>query len=366
MKVKLNKEVFLESLQTSQNIVTGRSPLPILSNILLETSKENKLKLISTDLDIGIVNSIPSINEQEGAVVLPAKRFLDIIKELPENEEITITIKKNFSTIIEAGKCSFKITGIIKDEYPTLPTISSVKSIEIEQRILKNMINMTEFSASIDETRYILNGILFSIKENILRLVATDGRRLALIDEKLSISKNYNLQLIIPIKTIRQLNRILKDSGYVKIIFGENHVVFEIKNSIIISRLIEGDFPNYEQVIPEVSNNKLKITKKDLLNSSKRASLFTTPDSLSMRLDLLSNKVIISKSTPEIGEVKEEVSAKYTGRNLSIGFNPNYIIDVLKNIDKEDIEMEFSGEDKPGVIRVEDKYIYIVLPMELT
>jgi len=336
--------------------------LPILSNILLET-QSGGLRLTATDLDIGISCVIPVDIVETGAITIPAKRLGDIIKELP-GDKVDVNIKKNNLVLIETDSCQFKIIGLPREEFPKLPEFHNKEAIKIEKSLLKEMLGLTSFAVSFDETRYILNGILFKIEKNNLVLVATDGKRLAIIEKKLKQEVNKNIYIIVPIKTIQELNRNLDDEGEVSMVLGENQVLFDLGRVVIISRLIEGEFPDYRQVIPPVSENKVVIDREQLLLAVKRAALLSTPDYQAVKLELFKNKIVISKATPDVGESREEVAVEYSGKELVVGFNPAYVIDVLKNLFIEKIELELIDGEKPGVIR-HDGYVYIVLPMRL-
>lgn len=362
MRLKAKKENLLNGIQVVQGVITTKSALPILSNILLETS-QNRLKLTTTDLDIGINCAIDVDVVESGSITLPAKRFSDIVKELP-NEDINITVKKNNLAIIETTNCQFKIMGLTAEEFPKLPEFKDREAITTDQAVLKEMISKTSFAVSFDETRYILNGILFKIKDDSLAFVATDGRRLALIEKKLTTSINKSVDIIVPIKTIQELDRNLKEEGQLSLVLGGNQALFELDNIMIISRLIEGEFPDYKQVIPPVSAQKIKIDRQLFLLAVRRAALLATPDYQAVKLEVFKNRLVISKSTPDIGESREELNAEYAGKELIIGFNPNYLSDVLKILEDEMVEIEITDSDKPGVIR-SNGYIYIVLPMRL-
>jgi DNA polymerase-3 subunit beta len=362
MKIKILKQNFLKNIQHVQNIISSKNSLPILSNILIEAEK-NKVTLTSTDLDIGISSVLETEVEEEGSITIPAKRFNDIIKELPD-EDVSISTMKNNSMVIKCSKCFFKIIGLPKEEFPKLPEFKDEPSVMIKQSVLKNMISMTRFSMSHDETRYVLNGTLFLFKGKKLTMVTTDGKRLSFVrkdTEKDGLSKS----IIVPSKTIDELNRILGEEGDVKIIFSENQVKFDLKNITIISRLIEGDFPNYEQVVPKEPQDKIIIQRGQLLDGVKRAALLTTQDSQAVKFEILKNKIVVSKSSPNIGEVREELDTVYKGHEITVGFNPNYIMDVLKVIPQDEIALEVFGADKPAVIRVEDWLLYLALPMQL-
>ncbi len=362
MKFKVEKEVLVNGIQTVQNIITAKSALPILSHILIETQGD-KLKLTATDLDIGITCVIPVDIQEQGAITLPAKRFNDIIRELP-GENVVITSKKNNLVTIETESCQFRIMGLAKEEFPKLPEFKDKEVITLEQDGLKQMLNLTSFAACFDETRYILNGILFRINKNNLTLVATDGKRLAIVEKKINQTIDKDVHIIVPIKTIHELNRNLKDEGELSMVLGNNQVLFELGSIVLISRLIEGEFPDYKQVIPAQSDNKIKIERTQFLLAIRRAALLSTPDYQAVKFEIFKNKLVISKSTPDIGESREEVVMQYQGKELVIGFNPNYLIDVLKNLSAEEIELEIADSEKPGVIRL-NGYVYIVLPMRL-
>lgn len=365
MQFETKKDDFLKVLQTVQNAISTKNTLPILSNLLIETMKD-KIKITATDLDIGISSNLSVNPKVEGAITIPAKKLLDIIKELPDSDVVSILLKKNNIVFIDCGKTHFKMVGLPKDEFPQLPEFKDEVSVTLPQKILKEMISLTVFAVSHDETRYVLNGILFIIKDKKIKLVATDGRRLAVVERELPEKSMLEKKVIIPTKTAQELSKILDDENNVRILFSENQIFFDLDKTKIISRLVEGEFPNYEQVIPEEIKEKIKVDRADFLSAARRASLFTNQDSLAAKLDISKNKMIISKNAPYMGEVKEELDINYKGKNISIGFNPTYIIEPLKNLNQEDIDFEIADVDKPGVIRIGSEYIYVVLPMQLS
>lgn len=362
MKFKIPKTTLLDTIDILQNIINTKTSLPILSNILIET-QQGKLKLTATDLNIGITCVIPVDIQETGAVTIPARRFGGIIRELSE-DTIEITTKKNHMMIIEAGLCQFKIMGLPSEDFPKLPELKDKEVIQLEQGTLQEMLRLTSFAVSFDETRYILNGILFKLMNDTLTLVATDAKRLAVIERKLPHNSNKELQVIIPIKTIQELNRNLKTEGMVSMVIGPNQVLFDFGDVTIISRLIEGEFPSYQQVIPPEATNKIKVSRDQLLLAVRRAALLATPDYQAIKMEVFKEKLVVSKSTPDVGESREELTINHAGKELVIGFNPNYLIDMLKNITDEEIELEVTGSENPGAIRSKG-YIYIVLPMRL-
>lgn len=363
MKFDITKDILTKAIQEVQNAINPKTTLPILSNILIEAQKES-VSLTATDLDIGITSNIPVKPATEGSITVPAKKFFDIIKELPEGE-VSISVKKNNLVHIECANCVFKIMGLPKDEFPQLPDFKDKDSIILQRNRLKKLLNMTSFAISRDETRYVLNGVLFVIKPSYIRIVATDGRRLAMVEEKVQLPKAQERKVIIPAKTISELGKLLGDEGEVKLCFGNNQILFDMGQTKVVSRLIEGEFPNYEQVIPKEVKEKIGIARSRFLSATKRAALFTNADSLAVKMEVAKDKLVLSKSAPYIGEAREEMPVEYKGKDLTIGFNPDYIVDVLKNINEEIVNFEVADSEKPGVIRIGSEYVYVVLPMQL-
>lgn len=365
MQFEVNKDDLLKGLQTVQNAISQKSTLPILSNLLLEAGKSN-ITLTATDLDIGISSKISIKPKEEGAVTIPAKKLLDLIRELPAGENINFVLKKNNMMTIDCADVHFKIIGLPKDEFPALPEFKDVESLGVPQKILKEMLSMTSFAVSRDETRYVLNGVLFVVKKDKLQLVATDGRRLSVMTRPLAEKTGFEKKAIVPSRTVQEIMKILEDGEKeVKIVFNENQIFFDMGDTYIVSRIIDGEFPNYEDVIPKEKSDKVKIDRDSFLAASKRASLFTNQDSLAIKLEITKNKMVVSKNAPYIGESREDLPVSYGGKNISIGFNPAYIIDVLKNMKDADVEMELDETDRPGVIRKNDGFVYVVLPMQL-
>ncbi len=363
MKFKVQKSILINAIQVVQNVISTKAALPILSNILIET-QQSGITLTATDLDIGITCVIPVDIQEQGAITIPAKRFSDIIKEFPL-ESINITTKKNNLVIIDSEACQFKIMGLGREEFPNLPEFKDKKVIKIEQALLKQMLALTSFAVSFDETRYVLNGTLFKINKGVLTLVSTDGKRLAIAEKKLAAAEDIDLQIIIPIKTIHELSRNLKDDGELSLVLGSNQALFDLGAIVVISRLIEGEFPDYKQVIPAASENKMNVQRSQFLLAVKRAALLATADYQAVKLEVFKSKLVVSKSTPDVGESREELAVEYQGRELAIGFNPTYLIDILKNLSEETINLELTDSEKPGVIRISG-YVYIVLPMRLS
>ncbi len=362
MKIKTSKDELLAGIQTVQNIVSSKATLPILSNILMET-KGDSLRLNTTDLDIGISCEIPVSTSEQGGITIPAKRFGDIIRELPPGDVVIVT-RKNNQVDIEGVNCRFKLIGLPKDEFPKFPEFKDKEMVRLEQGVLGEMLRMTSFAVSHEESRYVLNGILMEVVEKVLKIVATDGRRLAKMEKAITSTLKDEVKMIIPLKAIQEISRNLKDSGEVTIIAGNNQVLFDIDGVLIATRVIEGEFPNYNQVIPKPASPKITVKTQDLLAAIRRANLLATPDFQAVKFEVFDDKIVVSKTTPDVGESREEISVGYGGSELIVGFNPHYLIDVLKNLSDDTIELELLGSDKPAVIRLGD-YLYLVLPMRI-
>jgi len=263
MRFKAKKSILVNAIQTVQNVITAKASLPILSHILIET-QTGEIRLTATDLDIGISCVVPVDIIEAGAITVPAKRFSDIVKEFP-SEDLAVCAKKNNLVVIDSNDCQFKIMGLSKDEFPKLPEFKDKKVVKIEQAVLKQLLILTSFAVSFDESRYVLNGILFKINKNTITLVSTDGKRLAIAERKLSADVEVDLNVIVPLKTVHELNRNLKDSGGLSLILGDNQLLFDLGEVVIISRLIEGEFPDYKQVVPQPSDNKMKVDRNQFL-----------------------------------------------------------------------------------------------------
>lgn len=364
MKFGMMKDVLLKGIQSVQTAINTKSTLPILSNILVEAT-DDSIILTTTDLDIGIVSVIPVKPNITGAVTIPAKKFSDIIKEMPDNEIISISVKKNNLVNIDCEKSSFKIMGLPKEEFPQLPEFKDKDTISLPQKKLKQMLKMTSFAIGHDEVRQTLNGILFVIKPTYIKLVATDGRCLTTVEEKVQLPKTFERKVIVPTKAIDELDRVLSEDGDVSIYFSDNQILFKTNTLKLVSRLIEGEFPPYERVIPEEIKNKVVVSRDGFLSAIKRVALFTSAESLSIRVDLARDKVVLSKSTPYLGEARVELEADYKGKDLSVGFNPSHIINMLKSVDQEKVGFEVVDPEKPCAVRIGDEYVYVVSPMRL-
>ena len=366
MKIKIDKADLLKGIQVVGNVIATRSVLPILSNILFDTTK-NHIRLTTTDLDIGISLLLNAEIIDPGAITVSTKRLSDIIKELPAGV-VAISTRKNNVVDIQLENCGFKLMGLPKEEFPKLPDFKEDNEVVFEQAALKQMLQLTAFAISHEETRYVLNGLLFELKDggagSVVKFVGTDGRRLAVVEKKRDARAGKEFKIIVPHKAIQELLRNLQDEGEVTVGVGPNQVFFEMDGITLISRLIEGEFPDYQRVIPPESATKVLLDKEPFVLALRRANLLTTPDFQAVKFELFKNKLVISKTTPDIGEFREEIPLEYGGKEMLIGFNPTYFLDMLRFWPGENFTLELYDADKPGVVR-SDEYTYIVQPMRL-
>src|SRR5256884_5157620 len=246
MKFSVTKEKLLEGLQQVQNVVSTRTTLPILSNVLLQAD-EDEIHLTTADLDVGVRGSCEAHVDKTGATTLPARRLFNIVRELPSSE-IQAAVEGKYAASIRSGQSFFKILGLPEDEFPPLPKFEDAKVVTIRQKDLRDGLRKTSYAISTDETRYVLNGVLFSFKDNKLTLVATDGRRLALVEIELEFPRSQEADIIVPTKAVGELERLLGEEGEVKLSVSENQIAFEVGSTLLVSKLIEGNYPNYRQV----------------------------------------------------------------------------------------------------------------------
>ncbi len=364
MKFTISKDVFLEGLQKVQHVVSSRTTLPILSNVLL-VAKGGRLIFTTTDLDVGITGSVEASVEKEGATTLPAKRLVSIVKELPSSEVQVTVDAKNYATI-KSGPSTFKIIGLSDSEFPPLPDFQGAKTFKIPQAELKNGLKKTAFAISTDETRYVLNGIFASFREGKLALVATDGRRLAMADMDLEFPASHETDVIIPSKAVQEIQRLLGDSGEVEVKLSDSQISFTVGDTFLASKLIEGNYPNYRQVIPGDSNERVVIAREHLLETVRRVSLLSSDKSNSVKLIFTENQIEVTANSPDVGEAQETLEVGYTGPDMQIAFNPEFLQAPLRALDTDNVYLDLIDEMSPGVLRIDGSFLYVLMPMRVT
>lgn len=344
MKLTIPQSQFLRSLQTIEHAVNDRSALPILANVLLE-AKDNHLVLTATDLDVGVQCHFPLTEPSEpGAVTIPARRLVSIVRELPE-EPLTLEAKNNHTAIMTCGASRFRLPGLPAEDFPVLPPLDGQQAVTIPQPLLKALIAQTMFAMSIEETRFVLNGALLQLSGDTATMVATDGRRLAMAQQKTG-GATGDYSAIVPSKTIRELSRLLQDDADDAVTITplkDNQLAFRFGASMLMTRLIEGQFPNYQQVIPAPAATTLTCSRQLLSSAIRRASLMTTAASQAVVFEVAAAQVTVSKESPEIGSAKEELPATYNGQPMTIAFNPEFWLDALKALEDDEVAIELAS-----------------------
>lgn len=369
MKLTISKEQIINGLQAVQNIVSARTTLPILSNVLLR-AEGNRLELTATDLDVTISCSVEATVERPGATTLPVKRFFGIVRELP-SPSIEMEVNEKQSCVITAGASYYKINGLPPEEFPPLPKFAEKKRVVLPQDKLRGMLRKTSFAISTDETRFVLNGIFFSLKDHKITLVATDGRRLALADEEVDMPVESDGEFIVPTKAINELGRLLTVNGTVEVKFTDNQAAFSLQDDkgssvLVISKLIEGNYPNYRQVIPAETKERIALGREELLHALRRAEIMTSEKSNSVKLAFGKNNLSITANTPDVGEARESIAINYKGRDLAIAFNPVYMMDPLKALENDEVFLELIDELSPGVLKINGPFLYVLMPMRMS
>jgi DNA polymerase III subunit beta len=364
MKFSATKEKIVEGLQQVQNVVSTRTTLPILSNVLLQ-AKEGTVNLTTTDLDVGVRGGFEANVDKAGATTLPARRLFTIIRELPSSE-ISVEVDGKNAASIRSGQSFFKILGLPEEEFPPLPKFENAKVVTMRQKDLRDGLRKTAYAISTDETRYVLNGVLFSFKENKLTLVATDGRRLAMVDIELEFPRSHEADIIVPTKAVTELQRLLTDDGDVKISVGTGQIAFDLNNTLLVSKLIEGNYPNYKQVIPSEAKERVTLERETFLNSLRRVSLLASDKSNSIKLSFSKNNIEITANTPEVGEARESLPVVYKGRDFSIAFNPEFLMAPLRNLADDEIFFDLIDEMSPGVLKIQTPFLYVLMPMRVS
>src|SRR5215471_1656685 len=364
MKVSITKEKLLEGLQQVQNVVSTRTTLPILSNVLLQANGK-QIHLTTTDLDVGVRGSCEAQVDKAGATTLPARRLFNIVRELPSSE-IQIDVDGKNTASIRSGQSFFKILGLPEEEFPPLPKFEGAKTVTISQKAFRDGLRKTSYAISTDETRYVLNGVLFSFKNNKMTLVATDGRRLAMVEIELEFPRSHEADIIVPTKAITELQRLLTDDGDVKVSMGGGQIAFDLNNTLLVSKLIEGNYPNYKQVIPSEAKERVTLERETFLNSLRRVSLLASDKSNSIKLNFRKNNIEITANTPEVGEARESLPVVYKGRDFSIAFNPEFLMAPLRNLAEDEIFFDLIDEMSPGVLKIQTPFLYVLMPMRIS
>ncbi len=374
MKFKINRDHFTYGLAQVLNVVGSKATMPILSNVLIEAEKD-QISLTTTNLDLGIRCKIKAEVKEAGAVTLPVKRLASIVRELPSSE-VAFDASPNHQVKLTSGGSTFRIMGIGRDEFPPLPEFGDEKAFTIDQAELATMLRSVSYAQSTDETRYILNGVYFNFHEGKLSLVATDGRRLALISKEMEVPAEKAGSIILPAKTVAELVHLLDKGEKVKINFNERRCAFQIASNkdtgglvdsvYLYSKVVEGNYPNYQQVIPKETHQRIKLERELFQQCVHRAALVCSEKANSVKLKVATNLLEITAQSPDFGEAHESMAINYSGPDLQVAFNPAFMMDPLKALTKDEIFFELKDEVSPGVFKTLENFVCVVMPVRLS
>ncbi|WP_438480641.1 DNA polymerase III subunit beta [Oleiharenicola lentus] len=374
MKFKINRDHFSNGLAQVLNVVGSKAAMPILSNVLIEAEKDH-ISLTTTNLDLGIRCKIKAEVKEGGSVTLPVKRLATIVRELP-NVDVSFDSTASHQVKIASGGSNFRIMGIGAEEFPKLPDSADDKKFTFEQGELATMLSNVSYAQSSDETRYILNGVYFNFKDGKVALVATDGRRLALVSKELEVPAASAGAIILPAKTVGELLRLLGKGDKLTIAFNERRAAFQIETGkdnsgltdsiYLFSKVVEGNYPNYQQVIPKETHQRIKLERELFLQCVHRAALVTSEKSNSVKIKLSANLLEITASSPDFGESHESMAISYSGPDLQVAFNPQFVMDPLRALTKDEVFFEVKDEVSPGVFKTLESFVCVIMPVRLS
>jgi len=363
MKISFQKADILDSVLKAQTVISSKTPLTILTNLLIETAEEHVV-VTATDLQVGIKCKCATKIIEEGATTIPARLLSSILRELP-GDEVHLTTDAKDITTITCGRSFFKIMGISKAEYPKEAEFPKEEAFVIEQKILMDMLRKCVYSISREDSRYALMGLYFLLKDKRLTLVSTDGRRLSKADTPIDIDNKFKKDFIIPLKAVEELGKLLSAEGEVKVFVEKSNAAFDLGHTRLTTRLIDGVFPDYERVIPESSQTKIKLPRDEFASLIRMVSTMTTEQSLMVRLKFEDEKLTLSTQTKEVGEARADMPVDYKGPNLEVGFNPLFFRDALNSVIEDEVILELGDAQSPGVIKGDGTFIHVIMPMRL-
>jgi DNA polymerase III subunit beta len=376
MELVVRKTDLLRELQLFQGIVERKNTIPILANVLIEADGTN-VRLLATDLEVGLRSKCVASVGKSGSLTLPAKKLYEIIKALPDTD---VRIEQDRNGVkVAADRFDSRMQTLPREDFPTLPDATGVASTVLPRDVLKHMVSKTQFAITGEDTRYFLNGALFIQRADSMSLVATDGHRLALITvprEKTpgktqgDATSEDEERVILPRKTLLELGRLLSESeGDIQYERGDNHLFFQIGDRLLISRMIDGQFPAFERVIPKSNDKRVEFDRDRLTNAVKRVALLSNERSRAVKISIDAGKVEIASSSPEFGEAKEVLIVEYSAAPVTICFNAQYVLDFLSVVETDSVALEFKDEMSQAVMKPIGaegyEYTYVIMPMRV-
>jgi DNA polymerase-3 subunit beta len=367
MKLTITREQLQEGLVAVAASVPTKTTLPVLANILLEASKDG-LRLSGTDLDIAVATTVPASVDQEGAITLPARKLVEIVRELP-SAPIRLVASGEQRVTIECGRSKFKLLGLPREEFPAFPTVKFDGGWRAPAQDLQKLISHVAFAASTEESRPILNGVLWELRPERMRMVATNGHRLARMDVPTPASgASGTADLIVPPKALEQIRRLFASDDEIEIAKSDNHLGFRSPSTQVFTRLIEGPYPNYEQVIPRENDKAATADKSALISALRRMSIVASDQTHRIRMGFSNGSCKLSVQTPDLGEAQEEVTVAYDGDPLELGFNASYLLEILKYIPTDEVRMTFKAPERAATcepVGWDDSASFLALVMPL-
>jgi len=366
MKFKIKRETLLKPLQFVIGVVERRQTLPVLSNLLLQADT-GRISLTATDLEVELVANFDLDVADGGEITIPARKFLDICRTLPDESELNVSFL-NERVQVKSGKSRFTLSTLPATEFPVIEDIQVQKEFKLPQRELKKLIERTSFAMAQQDVRYYLNGLMLELKESQMRAVATDGHRLAISEVSADIDVQESYQVIVPRKGIQELARLLEDSDEMAIIqLGSNHIRIQLPELRFTSKLIDGKFPDYNKVLPRASDKFVKAEREVLKQSLVRTSILSNEKYRGVRLSFSNQQLSIQAHNPEQEEAEEEIAIEYTGDTVEIGFNVNYILDALNAIPEDNVTISLTDSNSSCLIEPNDAKDcrYVIMPMRL-
>ena len=366
MKFTITREQLQEGLAAVAAAVPTKTTLPVLSNVLLEATKQG-LRLSGTDLDIAVGTSVAADVDAEGAVTLPAKKLVDIARELP-SAPIRITAAGEQRVSIECGRSRFKLLGLPREEFPSFPAVKFDGAWKAAAGVVQKLVSHVAFAASTEESRPILNGVLWELRPDRMRMVATNGHRLAKMD--VPASGGSTADLIVPPKALEQIRRLFTADAEVMVARSDNHIGFRAAGKVVFSRLIEGPYPNYEQVIPRENDKAATVDKAAMSSALRRMSVVASDQTHRIRLAFSGGTAKFSVQTPDLGEAQDELAVTYEGEPLEIGFNATYLLEILKYMPTDEVRFTFKAPERAATIEPVGwndpaSYMCLVMPLRL-
>lgn len=368
MRFTISREKLQEGLGAVGASIPGKTTLPVLANILVETTDKG-IRLSGTDLDIAVSTEVAADVETAGAITIPARKLTEIARELPP-APVKIATSGEQRVSLECGRSKFKLLGLPRDEFPTFPVIHFQESWKIRSGEVQRLISHTAFAVSTEESRPILNGVLWELRPDLMRMVATNGHRLAKMEVPVKSASTPGTDLIVPPKALEQIRRLFPADEELEIARGDNHLGFRSPFTAVYTRLIEGPYPNYEQVIPRDNDRIAIVDKTALISALKRMSVIASDQTHRIRMSFNTGMLKFSVQTPDLGEAQDELPVRFTGDILDIGFNANYLLEILKQMPTDEVRMTFKSPERACTIEPEGwsdpaKYLCLVMPLRL-